>query len=112
MLDTLNTQQIEQIMSAEQAKAKTSAAQPERFALCCLEVEVRTDQGNQLVMWNDGDWTCTCVFFEEWRTCCHTMAVALRLLDSLLPQPAKERNEAGPRWSNSSECVREQECLV
>ena len=100
---------VEYIIKGEQAKADAYAAQPERFALCCLEVEVRTDQGNHLVTWNDGDWTCTCGFFEEWRTCCHTMAVSLLLKDSLLPQPGSEHDEVSPCYS---EHMREQECLV
>ena len=76
MLDTLNRQQIEELMNAEQAKAEAYAAQPERFTLYALEVEVRTEHGNQLVMYNDGEWSCTCTFFEDWHLCCHILSIS------------------------------------
>ena len=80
MLDTLNTQQIEQLLQAQRAQAATYAAQPERFALFALEGEIRTEHGKHLIMYNNGDWSCTCTFFQEWQTCCHIMALSSLLV--------------------------------
>lgn len=81
--DQLNAQQIEKLLERKQAEAAKYAAEPDRFTLFSLEVEVRGDHRNHLVQYNEGDWSCTCSFFQDWGTCSHTRAVALRLKDSL-----------------------------
>ena len=82
--DKLNAWQIDELIEGKQVKAERYASDPERFMLFCLELEIRADHGNQLVMYNEGDWSCTCAFFDEWRTCSHVRATSLLLKDSLL----------------------------
>ena len=96
MLEMHNAQAIDGLIQAEQAKAEAYAAQPERFTLFSLELDIRTEDGNHLVLYNDGQWSCSCDFFKEWQTCSHTRATAFLLKDSLLPQPVGENNEVGP----------------
>jgi hypothetical protein len=90
VIDIINAQQIDDLIREAQAKAEEYASQPERFTLLSLELEVRADYGNQLVIYNDGDWSCTCAFFEEWRTCRHVRATSLLLKDSFFPLPGEQ----------------------
>lgn len=54
MLDFLNAQQIEELLQEKQRKAEAYAAQPERFTLFSLELEIRTDHGKHLVLYLEG----------------------------------------------------------
>ena len=82
----LNAQQIEELLGRKRAKAEKYAREPSRFMLFSLELEMKSAHGNRLVIYNEGQWSCTCEFFEEWGRCSHTMATALLLKDSLLAE--------------------------
>ena len=72
----------------KQARAERYASEPDRFSLLFMEMEVKADHGNKLVMYSDdGDWSCTCDFFQQERTCSHVMAVGLVLEFLNIVQP-------------------------
>ena len=84
----LTEKQIDELIQAEQAEAAKYAVQPHLFTFLYLELDLLVDKEKYLVFYHDGDWNCTCAFFEEWRTCRHIMGTALLLKDSL-PQEAR-----------------------
>ena len=65
----------DEVLQAEQRKAKKYANTPERFAPIFVEMEVEADHGNACVMYSDDEWSCSCDFFNAHRTCSHVMAV-------------------------------------
>jgi hypothetical protein len=69
-----------------QIKFHLSAANPSRFLLCSLELELRSTHGNRLVIYQEGQWSCNCAFFEEWGRCAHTIATMLLLKDTLFQE--------------------------
>jgi SWIM zinc finger len=71
-IEQLKGEEIEQ----KQKKAEEYASQLERFTLFFMEIQVKAEDGNQLVMYSDdGDWDCSCNFFKKNGTCDHAMAV-------------------------------------
>jgi len=95
VLDLLNSKQIDEAIQSKQTDAEAYAARPEIFTLFSLEVELKSTHGNRLIRYDDGTWSCTCNFFQEWGTCSHTMATALLLKDSFFLQPESEGREYG-----------------
>ncbi len=67
------------------AKAKRYAEQPERAQFLHFEVAFQ-GEGNDVhtVIYDNGKWNCTCLFFHNWGDCPHTMAMQ-RILGVTLP---------------------------
>jgi len=84
--DTLDAQKIDELIESTRVKAEQYAAEPDRFQLSSLELELRSAHGNRLIIYEAGQWSCTCSFFEEWGRCSHTMATLLLLKDSLFTE--------------------------
>jgi hypothetical protein len=70
---------IEEVLERQQAEAEILASQPERFVLLAFDLEIRMEQDNHLILYDHGEWSCSCEFFRKNRTCCHIMAASLLL---------------------------------
>lgn len=81
--DQLNAQQIDELLQAKQIKAEEYASQPEIFLLHSFELEMQSTHGKCSVLYDNGEWSCTCDFFGEWETCEHVRAAAILLKDAL-----------------------------
>jgi hypothetical protein len=66
------------------AKAKQYAEEPERIQFTRFEAAFRGENDSHTVSFDQGNWQCTCRFFSDWNTCCHTMA-AERVLGIMIP---------------------------
>ena len=77
----------EEALQGKQKKAAEYASAPGRFTLLFVEMEVKADQGNALVMYSDDEWSCTCDFFKKQGTCDHVMAVGRVLMPVPIAQP-------------------------
>lgn len=62
-------------LQRKKTKAARYAAEPDRFAIRALKIEMRSDHGTRSVIYVGGLWKCDCTFFKERQTCSHTMAV-------------------------------------
>jgi hypothetical protein len=56
------------------AKAKQYAQEPERMQFTAFEATFRGENDTHTIAFKEGAWHCTCRFFADWGTCCHTMA--------------------------------------
>ena len=65
-------------------KAKYYASEPQRATLNGLSVSFRGDNDTHAVTLHDDHWHCSCDFFADHETCCHTMALE-RILEPMLP---------------------------
>ena len=77
----------DEALQAKQQKAEKYASEPERFTPVFVEMEVKADHGNACVMYSDDEWSCSCGFFNAYRTCSHVMAVGLVLKPIPVVQP-------------------------
>ncbi len=77
----------DEALQVKQEKAAEYASAPGRFTLLFVEMEVKADQGNALVMYSDDEWSCSCDFFNAHRTCEHVMAVGRVLKPVPIVQP-------------------------
>lgn len=66
------------------AKAKQYAEEPDRMQFARFEATFRGENDMHTVSFDEGQWNCSCHFFQEWEICCHTMA-AERLLGVTIP---------------------------
>jgi hypothetical protein len=71
------------------AKAKQYAQEPERIQFSQFEATFRGENDTHTISFHDGTWHCTCHFFSDWGTCCHTMA-AERLFGQMIPAEARQ----------------------
>lgn len=69
-------------------KAKAYAGEPSRFSISALSATVHGDNSDHQVTMRDGDWSCTCDYFESNAICSHTMALE-RLLTGMVPANAE-----------------------
>ena len=74
-------------LKREQEKAEEYASQPDRIALFSMELEMKSTHDNRLILYNDGEWDCTCDFFQAYATCSHVMAMGRILKRLLIVQP-------------------------
>ncbi len=65
-------------------KARTYAQEPDRVKLSQLTCRVRGDNDEHTVTLADGAWHCDCLFFADYATCSHSMAMQ-RILHDMLP---------------------------
>ena len=68
-------------------KAHRYAEQRHRFQFTELRVHVKGDNSDHEASFADGQWRCTCEFFEHHDTCAHSMALELLLEGMLDRQP-------------------------
>ena len=85
----LHAQFIDKLLERKRVQAEAYASEPSIFTLFSLELEMKSTHGNRLIIYTEGQWSCTCPFFKDWGRCSHTMATELLLKDSLLPAEIK-----------------------
>ena len=85
----------DEVLQRKREKANRYAAEPERFAICALKIEMRSEHGTRTLFYVGGQWKCDCPFFKERQTCSHTMAVEqLPMLQNLpLKHPLESLGE-------------------
>jgi hypothetical protein len=71
------------------AKAKQYAEQPERIQFTQFAATFQGENDSHTVSFDQGTWHCTCNFFGDWNTCCHTMA-AERVLGVMIPSEHRQ----------------------
>lgn len=68
-------------------KAKRYAQETDRITFSELSVKFRGNNDSHTTKYRDGNWHCSCHFFEGWGLCSHTMALE-KILGDMLPQEA------------------------
>lgn len=68
-------------------KANRYAQEPERITFNEFQVTFRGDNDSHSTCLKDGQLHCTCVFFQSWGRCAHTMALE-KILNKMLPKEA------------------------
>ena len=68
-------------------KAKRYAQETDRITFSELSVKFRGNNDSHTTEYRDGNWHCSCHFFEGWGLCSHTMALE-KILGNMLPQEA------------------------
>ncbi len=71
------------------AKAKQYAQEPERIQFTRFEATFRGENDSHTTSFDSGRWGCTCHFFADWGTCCHTMAIE-RVLGLTIPADQRQ----------------------
>lgn len=82
--DGVSSHQLDEILQRMRAEADGYVSQPKLFLFQFLELELDANDGKQMILCDGTDWSCTCAFFLEWRTCSHIMATATLLTELLL----------------------------
>lgn len=75
-------------------KANRYAQEPDRIKFIELSVHFRGDSSNYTTNYKEGEWHCTCDFFQHSGTCSHTMAMG-KVLGEMIPE-----NSTAPAKSN------------
>ena len=73
-------------------KAKLYAQEPERVAISQIKVAFRGEHSTHELSFDNGEWNCQCSFFDNWKTCSHTMALE-RILGQMIPQTSQVSTE-------------------
>ena len=68
-------------------KANRYAQETDRITFSELSVKFRGNNDSHTTGYRDGNWHCSCHFFEGWGLCSHTMALE-KILGDMLPQEA------------------------
>jgi hypothetical protein len=71
------------------AKAKQYAQEPERIQFSQFAATFRGENDTHTTSFDNGAWNCTCRFFSDWGTCCHTMAIE-RVLGVMVPADQRQ----------------------
>ena len=66
-------------------KARIYAQERERISVDQISCTVRGDNSSHAVTLSDGAWQCDCLFFADYNTCSHAMAMQ-RILHEMLPE--------------------------
>ena len=64
-------------------KAKHYAQTPERFHFENFTITVNGTNTKNTIRYEDGNWNCTCSFFQSRKRCSHTMALE-KILEQML----------------------------
>jgi hypothetical protein len=64
-------------------KSRLYAQQPERVRITSLTCDVQGDNSHHAVSLGEQGWQCDCLFFADYNTCSHSMAMQ-RLLGNVL----------------------------
>jgi hypothetical protein len=70
------------------AKARRYAEEPGRVQFLSFEARFQGENDGHTITFRDGQWQCTCHFFQDWDDCCHTMAMQ-RILGVTLPASSR-----------------------
>ncbi len=81
-------------MISKIAKAKQYAEEPERAQFIHFEVLFQGENDVHTTTFHDGEWQCTCHFFQDWSDCCHVMAMQ-RILGVTIPAASRPGLPAG-----------------
>ena len=71
------------------AKAKQYAQEPQRIQFSHFEASFRGENDTHTITFDQGAWNCTCHYFAEHETSCHTMA-AERVLGVSIPADQRQ----------------------
>lgn len=72
-------------------KAKRYAEERDRVAFGAFTVRFTGENNTHTTQFNEGEWQCTCDFFQSRGRCCHTMAMEM-ILGEMLPATVQENN--------------------
>ena len=61
----------------EEEKAAGYAAQPDRFRLLSLILEMRSEHGTRIVSYQFPIWSCTCNHAQDFQGCSHVLAAKM-----------------------------------
>ena len=84
---------LTEALAGKRRKAERYAAEPGRFQVDSLTVTMHSEHGNRLITFEAGNWSCTCDFFADHRTCSHIMAFEMILSNSaglLMPSESEQ----------------------
>ena len=82
------------------AKAKQYAQEPERMQFSEFAASFRGENDTHTVSFQSGSWNCSCNFFTEHHTCCHTMA-AERILGASIPAEQRQGEPLAAHYASS-----------
>lgn len=68
-------------------KAKRYAEEKDRITFDTFEAHIRGDNNDHVVTYDQGEWSCTCSFFQGHGVCAHTMGMEI-VLDGMVKQSA------------------------
>jgi hypothetical protein len=60
-------------------KAKRYAEEKDRISITKFEAKFRGENNEHFVTYDDGNWNCTCNYFQGHGVCAHTMGIELVL---------------------------------
>jgi len=69
-------------------KAKRYAAERDRISFTRFEAHFQGENNSHTVIFDEGQWSCDCSFFQRRGVCSHTMALE-RILEGMVPEPAE-----------------------
>jgi len=69
-------------------KANRYAHETDRITIDRLSLTFRGDNDTHRVALDSDRWTCTCHYFESWKTCAHVLAMQ-KILGQMLPDAAQ-----------------------
>ena len=72
-------------------KAKRYAQEKERVSIGEISATFRGENDEHTVMLRNSKWHCTCLFFEGWNICSHTMAFEKIFTDAGLNVPLQQQ---------------------
>jgi hypothetical protein len=64
----------DEVLEKKRQKAARYAAEPERFVISGIKLEMQSEHGTRSILYVGGKWHCNCDFFKEREICSHTMA--------------------------------------
>jgi hypothetical protein len=76
-------------------KARRYAQEPDRVKFIDLSVKFRGEHNDYYTGYREGQWYCSCDFFNNWGMCSHTMALE-KMLQDMLPEEAATPNRIEP----------------
>jgi hypothetical protein len=62
-------------LAGKKRKAERYANERGRFCVDSMSVTMRSEHGNRVLTFQNGQWSCTCEFFAQHETCSHVMAL-------------------------------------
>lgn len=66
---------LELALHQKREKAQKYASEPERFRILGISLSMKSNHDTRTLTFLDGDWKCTCDFYQETGTCSHIMAI-------------------------------------
>ncbi|MDY0125151.1 MAG: SWIM zinc finger family protein [Anaerolineaceae bacterium] len=66
-------------------KAKRYAEERDRIQFINFEAKFKGENNDHIVTYNDGQWSCTCNYFQAHGICAHTMGLEFILEEMITP---------------------------